>query len=74
LSAAFSVRAILTASLGRLESRGCFIRSEYPAQDDACWRQNSRLSWNPSTNRLSVAYVDAEAAEAESRPGATGLA
>jgi succinate dehydrogenase/fumarate reductase flavoprotein subunit len=63
LSAAFSFRAILRAGLERLESRGCFIRSDFPTQDDAHWRKNSRLSWDPSTNRLSVAHVDAETME-----------
>ena len=62
LSAAFSLRAILTAGLGRLESRGCFIRSDFPEQDDAHWLKNSRLFWDPSANRFSLAYEAAETA------------
>jgi succinate dehydrogenase/fumarate reductase flavoprotein subunit len=57
LSAAFTLRAILTAGQGRLESRGAFIRSDYPAQDDAQWLRNSRLIWDAAIERFHVHYV-----------------
>jgi L-aspartate oxidase len=60
--AAFSLRAILAAGLGREESRGCFLRSDHPAQDDGQWRKNSRLRWDPAADRFQVDYVPAEAA------------
>jgi succinate dehydrogenase/fumarate reductase flavoprotein subunit len=60
-SAAFTLCAILTASIGRLESRGCFKRADHPVEDDAAWRRNSRLSWDPLTERFSLEYRPAEA-------------
>jgi succinate dehydrogenase/fumarate reductase flavoprotein subunit len=59
-SAAFALRAILTAGRGRLESRGCFIRSDYPVQDDTRWSRNSRLVWTPAADEFSVDYPPAE--------------
>jgi succinate dehydrogenase/fumarate reductase flavoprotein subunit len=56
-SAAFTLRAVLTAGLGRLESRGAFSRSDYPDQDDAQWLKNSRLTWDAATERFHVRYV-----------------
>jgi len=61
LSASFTLRAVLTAGLGRLESRGAFIRSDYPAQDDAQWLKNSRLIWDAVAERFHVHYVPAVA-------------
>jgi succinate dehydrogenase/fumarate reductase flavoprotein subunit len=61
LSAAFSVRSVLAAGLGRQESRGCFLRSDYPARDDAAWLVNSRLRWTPETDTMTVEYRPAEA-------------
>lgn len=58
-SALFSLRAILAAGLSREESRGCFLRSDYPAQDDGRWRRNSRLRWDPAADRFQVEYVEA---------------
>jgi succinate dehydrogenase/fumarate reductase flavoprotein subunit len=57
VSAAFTLRAVLTAGLGRLESRGAFIRSDYPVQDDAQWLRNSRLIWDAASDRFDVRYV-----------------
>jgi succinate dehydrogenase/fumarate reductase flavoprotein subunit len=57
LCATFALRAVLAAGLGRLESRGAFIRSDYPAQDDAQWLRNSRLIWDAATDRFAVSYV-----------------
>ena len=61
LSAVFTLRAVLTAGLGRLESRGSFLRADYPAQDDAQWLRNSRLTWDAATDRLHVQYAPAAA-------------
>lgn len=57
LSATFTLRAVLTAGLGRLESRGSFLRTDYPAQDDARWLRNSRLTWDAAADRFQVQYV-----------------
>jgi len=61
VSAAFTLRAVLTAGLGRLESRGSFLREDYPAQDDARWLRNSRVSWDPNSDRFHVDYVPVDA-------------
>ncbi|RPI08332.1 MAG: FAD-binding protein, partial [Zetaproteobacteria bacterium] len=60
LSAAFTLRAVLTAGLGRLESRGSILRADYPAQDDARWLRNSRLTWDAAADRFHVQYVPPE--------------
>jgi succinate dehydrogenase/fumarate reductase flavoprotein subunit len=57
LSATFTLRAVLTAGLGRLESRGSFLREDYPAQDDAQWLRNSRVSWDSTSDQFGVEYV-----------------
>ena len=57
LAACFVLRAVLTAGLGRLESRGAFIRSDHPAADDARWLKNSRLVWDPSQEHFCVDYL-----------------
>jgi succinate dehydrogenase/fumarate reductase flavoprotein subunit len=61
VSAAFALRAVLTAGLGRLESRGSFLREDYPAQDDAQWLKNSRVRWDPTIEGFHVEYVPVEA-------------
>jgi succinate dehydrogenase/fumarate reductase flavoprotein subunit len=60
LSAAFALRAILAAGLGREESRGSFVRSDYRESDDARWLRNSRHSWDPDAGRFAVDYVPVE--------------
>jgi succinate dehydrogenase/fumarate reductase flavoprotein subunit len=57
------LEAILAASLARRESRGCFLRSDYPHQDDAAWRRNSRLAPMAETPQLVVDHVPAAAPE-----------
>jgi len=61
VSAAFTLRAVLTVGLGRLESRGSFLREDYPSQDDARWLRNSRVSWDPNSDRFHVDYVPVDA-------------
>lgn len=58
------LQVILAASLARRESRGCFLRRDYPAQDDAAWRQNSRATLVAGTPHLRVEHVPAAAPEA----------
>jgi succinate dehydrogenase/fumarate reductase flavoprotein subunit len=60
LCAAFALRTVLAAGLGRQESRGCFLRSDHPAQDDRAWLVNSRLRWNRETDTMTVDYRPAE--------------
>ncbi len=52
------VKGILTASLGRKESRGSFMRTEFPALDGN-WQRNSRLTLDPKTEQFRVEYVAA---------------
>jgi succinate dehydrogenase/fumarate reductase flavoprotein subunit len=66
-SAALVLRAILAAGLARAETRGCFLRSDYPAQDDASWLKNSRVTWDPAANGFDVEYLPAEAGAEPSR-------
>ena len=60
-SAAFVLQAVLTAGLGRHESRGAFIRTDCPAQDDANWLKNSRLVWDPSRQRFNLEHLPVSA-------------
>jgi succinate dehydrogenase / fumarate reductase flavoprotein subunit len=59
-SAAFSLKAILSASLRRKESRGSFVRKDFPTEDNANWRKNSCLTYHPEENSFSVTYHDAK--------------
>ena len=54
LSALFSLRAILTASLHRKESRGSYVRSDFPNEDNTRWRKNSCLTYNRESGLFSV--------------------
>lgn len=53
-AALFTVRAVLTASLARRESRGALWRRDYPAQDDAAWQCNSRLAYDPAGGGMTL--------------------
>jgi len=59
VSAAFVVGAILEASLGRCESRGTFIRSDYPMQDDANWLRNSVITYDEAGDRWHLRFEQA---------------
>jgi succinate dehydrogenase/fumarate reductase flavoprotein subunit len=58
LSAVFSLKAILSASTGRKESRGSFIRKDFPREDNANWRKNSCLTYDAEKGSFSVSYHD----------------
>ena len=56
MGAAFVLKAVLTASLSRKESRGSFVREDFPRQDDLNSRINSCLAYNWEEDRLSIRY------------------
>lgn len=57
-SAAFTVRAILTASLGRKESRGSFLRSDCPDEDNTNWKKNSCLRYDAEHDSFALSFED----------------
>jgi L-aspartate oxidase len=59
-SALLTVKAVLTAGLGREESRGSFIRRDFPGEDKSRWRKNSRLRYVPETKGFAAEYEEAE--------------
>jgi succinate dehydrogenase/fumarate reductase flavoprotein subunit len=58
ISAAFAVRTILEASLGREESRGTFIRSDFPLQDDLNGLKNSVCTRDETRGRVHVRFEE----------------
>jgi len=56
MSAAFSLKVVLIASLSRKESRGSFIREDFTHQDDVDWRKNSCVIYEPKNNQFSLSY------------------
>jgi aspartate oxidase len=56
MSAAFVLKAILTASLVRRESRGCFNRKDFPQEDNINWRKNSSLVYDMKRGSFSVRH------------------
>jgi succinate dehydrogenase/fumarate reductase flavoprotein subunit len=46
MSASFILKAILTASLARMESRGSFNRKDFPREDNVNWQKNSCLIYD----------------------------
>jgi succinate dehydrogenase/fumarate reductase flavoprotein subunit len=59
---ALTLRAILLASLGRKESRGSFLRSDFKDEDDVNWRRNSCLSYDAEKNTFTGQYLPVESA------------
>lgn len=57
---ALTLRAVLQAGIGREESRGSFLRSDYPAQDDSRWRRNSCLRYDAAGGGFTVRYLPVE--------------
>lgn len=51
-----TVRAILTASQARQESRGSFMRQEFPREDDMNWLKNSCLIFDSRQDRLALRH------------------
>ena len=57
-SAVLVTRAVLTAGLAREESRGSFMREDFPDEDNLRWRKNSRLTYLPDKRDLQIEYVE----------------
>jgi len=58
LSAALVIKAILTASLARQETRGSFIRRDFPREDNLNWLKNSCLTYDSAQGRFSLSHED----------------
>jgi len=56
VSAAFVLKAVLTASLARKESRGSFILEDVPQRDDDNWRKNSCLTYDRQSHGFSLRH------------------
>lgn len=56
LSGVLVTKAVLTASLNRQESRGSFIRRDFPREDDRNWLKNSCLKYDSTQDRFSLCY------------------
>jgi aspartate oxidase len=54
MSASFLLKAVLTASLAREESRGSFNRKDFPQEDNINWQKNSCLAYDRKEGRFSL--------------------
>lgn len=63
VSAMFVLKAILTASVPRRESRGSFQREDAPREDGVNWRKNSRLTYDHRSGKVAVSYHTLEGRE-----------
>jgi succinate dehydrogenase/fumarate reductase flavoprotein subunit len=63
LSASFVLRALLHAGLAREESRGSFIRRDFPGEDNKSWRKNSSVRYNVEEDRFSVEFRETDSME-----------
>ncbi len=57
-AAVLTLKAVITASLGRQESRGSFYRDDFPHEDDVNWRKNSSLAYDSLKGTFAVEYVE----------------
>ena len=51
------LEAVLTASLERRESRGAFIRADFPETDESQWRKNSMIRLDRENGKLRLHFV-----------------
>jgi aspartate oxidase len=59
-SAVFVIKAVLTASLSRRESRGSFIRDDFPRMDEINWHKNSCVVYDCEEETLSCNFKEVE--------------
>ncbi len=55
-SAALVLKAILSASLERKESRGGFQREDFPETDDGNWKKNTCMVYDPERNAFTISH------------------
>jgi succinate dehydrogenase/fumarate reductase flavoprotein subunit len=60
LAGCLVTRAILTASRARQESRGSFMRREFPGEDDAKWLKNSCLTLDSDGCGFTLSHEEVE--------------
>ena len=55
-SAVLVLKAILSASLERKESRGGFQREDFPETDDGNWKKNTCMAYNPERKDYAISH------------------
>ena len=55
-SALLVLKAILSASLERKESRGGFQREDFPETDNSNWKKNTCLDYDPEGNSFTISH------------------
>lgn len=58
--AVFVIKAVLTASLSRRESRGSFIREDFPQMDEIGWHKNSYIVYDRKEETLFCDFEEVE--------------